>query len=109
MLQTLLTDKTNQELNNHGLIVNELLTVGEAADLLSLTSQTIYGLVYERKIPFSKQGKRLYFIRQDLLDWVKSGRQKTANELDEQARQIIAVRQNRRLTSKERKGGRRAA
>ncbi|MFC5409118.1 helix-turn-helix domain-containing protein [Larkinella bovis] len=81
----------------------ELLTVEQAARLLKLTPPTIYGLVYERKIPYSKRGKRLYFSQQELLDWVKSGRQKTAGELEEQARQIVTIRQNRRIISKDNK------
>jgi excisionase family DNA binding protein len=83
---------------------DELLTVGQAAELLNLTSATVYGMVYEKRIPFSKPGGRLYFSRADLIAWVKNGRKATADELDEQARQQVAVRLDRRNQSKARKG-----
>lgn len=80
---------------------DEIFTVGQAADFLDLTTATIYGLVWERKIPFAKQGKRLYFSRQELTDWVRSGRQKTSAELTQEARQLSEHRQTRRIRSKE--------
>jgi excisionase family DNA binding protein len=80
---------------------DELLTVGQAAELLNLTSATVYGMVYEKRIPFCKPGGRLYFSRADLIAWVKNGRKATADELDEQARQQITTRLTRRKQSKE--------
>jgi hypothetical protein len=66
-------------------------------------------MVYEKRIPFSKPGGRLYFVRSELIEWVKNGRKATSEELDESARQKISNRIDRRLKSKERKGGRKIA
>ena len=52
-----------------------------AIEITGLAKPTIYSLVSERKIPHSKQGKRLYFSRQDLLEWIKNGKRKTQNEI----------------------------
>ncbi len=52
-----------------------------AIELTGLAKPTIYSLCSERKIPHSKQGKRLYFSRQDLLEWIKNGKRKTQNEI----------------------------
>ncbi len=52
-----------------------------AIEITGLAKPTIYGLVSERKIPHSKQGKRLYFSRQELLDWLKQGKRKTNAEI----------------------------
>lgn len=60
---------------------DELLTIQQAADILKLSVPTIYGLVSRAEIPHSKKGKRLYFSKQELLDWVKSGRKKTNAEI----------------------------
>ena len=54
-----------------------------AEKITGLKKQTIYGLVSERKIPHSKRGKRLYFSRKDLLDWIKKGKRKTGIEIAE--------------------------
>ena len=40
---------------------DKLLTVDEAAEMLSLAVPTVYKLVNQNKIPFMKRTKRLYF------------------------------------------------
>lgn len=67
----------------------ELLTVKQAAELLKLSVPTIYAYVQRQEIPVSKRGKRLYFSKQELLDWVKEGRKKTVSEIEEQANSRI--------------------
>ncbi|MDR6845562.1 helix-turn-helix domain-containing protein [Flavobacterium granuli] len=62
-------------------IENDLLTIEEASKLLKLAVATIYTKVCKNEIPVNKQGKRLYFCKTELLDWVKSGRIKTIVEI----------------------------
>ncbi len=64
---------------------DELLTISEAASLLKLSVPTIYGYVHRSEIPVSKRGKRLYFSKQELLDWIKEGRRKTMSEIAQMA------------------------
>jgi excisionase family DNA binding protein len=52
----------------------QLLNVDEACKLLNLAKPTVYGLVSQRKLPHMKQGKKLYFSKQELTEWVKAGR-----------------------------------
>lgn len=61
-----------------------LLSIHEAASFLNLKVNTIYGLTQDRKIPFCKQGKRLYFTASELSEWVKSGRIRTTKEVSKQ-------------------------
>lgn len=63
----------------------QLLTIQQAGEILNLSVPTIYGLVSRAEIPVSKRGKRLYFSKQELLDWVKSGRKKTKAEIENEA------------------------
>lgn len=63
---------------------NELLTVSDAAELLKLSVATIYTKVCKNEIPVNKQGKRLYFYRTELLNWIKSGRIKTIVEIQQE-------------------------
>ncbi len=60
---------------------NEIGGIDLAIEITGLAKPTIYSLVSERKIPHSKQGKRLYFSREDLLEWIKNGKRKTQNEI----------------------------
>ena len=56
-----------------------------AIELTGLAKPTIYGLVSERKIPHSKRGKKLYFSRFELLEWLTNGKRKTRDEIAEEA------------------------
>ena len=60
---------------------DEISGIDLAIELTGLAKPTIYGLVSERKIPHSKQGKRLYFSRQELLEWIKDGKRGTRAEI----------------------------
>jgi excisionase family DNA binding protein len=68
---------------------DQLLTIQQAGDLISLSVPTIYGLVSRSEIPVNKMGKRLYFSRQELIDWIKSGRKKTVYEINAEANQYL--------------------
>lgn len=56
-----------------------------AAELTGLAKPTIYGLVSARQIPHSKRGKRLYFSRRELLEWLQAGKRKTQAEVKAEA------------------------
>lgn len=63
------------------------LSVQEAAKFVNLAVPTIYGLVSRREIPFSKKGKRLYFLKEELAEWIQTGRRKTVAEIEKEVRQ----------------------
>lgn len=63
----------------------EPLSVQEAAELLKLSVATVYALVQKAAIPVSKRGKRLYFSKQELLEWIQQGRKATHAELQQRA------------------------
>ena len=44
-----------------------------AQEVTHLSKSRIYVLVSERAIPHAKRGNRLYFNRQELLEWVAAG------------------------------------
>ena len=58
-----------------------ILNIEEASKLLNLSVSTIYSKVSKREIPVNKQGKRIYFYRHELMQWIKSGRVKTYLEI----------------------------
>jgi excisionase family DNA binding protein len=59
--------------NPQGQPQNDLLTITEAAKFLNCSIPTIYAKTSKRAIPFHKQGKRVYFSRRELEQWVKEG------------------------------------
>ncbi|TXK29852.1 helix-turn-helix domain-containing protein [Pontibacter qinzhouensis] len=62
-----------------------LLNVSQAAAFLHLSVATLYTKVSGREVPFSKRGKRLYFRKSELEEWVREGRRKTVSEIRQEA------------------------
>ena len=60
---------------------NEILDVKEASTFLKISVQTIYGKTSTRSIPHFKRGKKIYFKRAELLEWLTENKQKTQAEL----------------------------
>jgi excisionase family DNA binding protein len=73
----------------------QLLTIRQAAELLTLSVPTLYGLVHQSAIPVMKKSKRLYFSRQDLINWVKAGRKKTLTEIDAETDAFLSTRKKK--------------
>ncbi len=67
----------------------QLLTIQEAAIFLSLTVPTMYSKVSKGELPVMKQGKRLYFSRTELMEYIKEGRKKTNAEIDHEAKAYL--------------------
>ena len=84
-IERLLLQKDNE---NHP-PPDEVLTIKQAAQLLCLSVPTIYGLVSRAAIPVSKRGKRLYFSKAELTQWIKDGRKKTTTEIAAEAAQYL--------------------
>ena len=59
---------------------DELMTLGQACKFLDKRPSTIYSLTSEKSIPFMKSGNRLYFLKHDLIEWIKTGRCSTSYE-----------------------------
>ena len=68
---------------------DELLTVQDCAKFLTLSVQTVYGLIAKGEIPVMKRSKRCYFSKIDLINYLKQGRKKTFSETDHEAEQYL--------------------
>ncbi|MEZ2338619.1 helix-turn-helix domain-containing protein [Mucilaginibacter sp. RCC_168] len=64
---------------------NELLNIEEAADFLKVSVGALYTKVSRQEIPYNKPGKRLYFNRTDLKEWIRLGKRKTLIEIRQDA------------------------
>ncbi len=61
------------------------LSIDEVAKFIKLTKPTVYGLVHQKNIPFHKKGKRLYFLKSEILNWIKEGKSKTKSDIRKDA------------------------
>jgi excisionase family DNA binding protein len=60
---------------------DDLLNIEQAAQFLDLAVATVYSKVCRKELPVNKKGKRIYFYRSELTDWIKKGRRQTLDEL----------------------------
>ncbi|MBR9859964.1 helix-turn-helix domain-containing protein [bacterium] len=70
--------------------LEQLLTVQEAAQFLSLTAPTIYSKVSKGELPVMKRSKRLYFSRTELMEYLKEGRKKSNAEIEQEAEAYLS-------------------
>ncbi len=68
---------------------DELLTIEQAAEFLKLSKATLYTKVHKAEIPVCKRSHRLYFSRQDLMEYIKAGRKKTVTEIAAEAKDYV--------------------
>lgn len=76
---------------------DELLSIQQAAEFIKLSVPTVYGFVSRSEIPCMKKGKRLYFSRHELKEWIKTGRKKTITEIASEADEYLSSNKKRRL------------
>lgn len=70
--------------------LEQLLTIQEAAEFLSLTVPTMYSKVSKGELPVMKRSKRLYFSRTELMEYLKDGRKKSNAEIEQEAKAYLS-------------------
>jgi excisionase family DNA binding protein len=73
--------KDNQSKENW----SEILCVKEASRFLKLKINTLYEKTSRKLIPHFKKGNKLYFHLAELQDWIKHGKVKTFQEIENDA------------------------
>jgi excisionase family DNA binding protein len=56
--------------------------IEEACQIIGKAKPTIYALVRKRLLPCYKNGKKLYFFEDELLEWISKGKKKTLHEIE---------------------------
>ncbi len=72
----------------------DFIAIEEAADFLQLAKATLYSMVSQRRIPFYKNGKKLYFKQSELTGWLSSSKHKSISELKkdlEEGKEILPL------------------
>lgn len=83
------TNKVQEQLSEIKLLINqqsiELLDLNQAAEYLKLKPSYVYSLIHQKKIPYYKpNGKRVYFNKAELNNWVTGSRIKTVDEIEKE-------------------------
>ena len=80
-LKKLMLDRSSKETTTEQ---EEVLTVDDAAKFLKLSKATIYSLTSKGLIPYMKKSKRVYFSKLEIIEYLKKGRNKTMEEIDQE-------------------------
>lgn len=76
-------DKIVELLENQKVAQKSILNFNEACQYLNVSLSHLYKLTSSRQIPhFCPQGKKLYFKREELDQWLLRNRQSTNKELE---------------------------
>lgn len=68
---------------------SELMTAKQTAKFLDLTIPTIYSKTCRNELPFIKKDKRIYFLRSELLNYLKSDKSKSVEVLSSNAHKLL--------------------
>lgn len=82
-----------QKLEEQSTLQKVVLNFNETCKYLELSPSHLYKLTSTRQIPhFCPQGKKLYFNRQELDEWLQRNRLSTQEEIEEQTTDFIKKR-----------------
>ena len=85
-----------QKIDEQALLQKSVLNFNEACRYLEISPSHLYKLTSTKQIPhFCPQGKKLYFNRQELEDWLQRNRQSTTEEIDKEATDYIISHKRR--------------
>lgn len=86
-------DKLEQKLEDLALNARDTFTFEQAYQYLKISASMLYKLVCRKAIvAYKPGGKLLYFKKQDLQNWMLSGRKKTAKEEKAQALNTLSAK-----------------
>ena len=70
----------------------EVLNIDQVADLLNYSKSYLYKLTSSRAIPYYKKGgKTIHFLRSEIIEWIKTGRIKTHEEIEIEAATYVTL------------------
>jgi excisionase family DNA binding protein len=84
--------KSNTITTNNENYSTEILNMNQAVDYLTLTKSAIYKFTSGRGIPHFKRGKKIYFKKSELDEWLTKNRISTNEELEQEAMNYISKR-----------------
>lgn len=75
----------------------QFLDVTKASIFLGIAKPTIYAKCSKLQIPHFKKGKKLYFRKKELIEWLQSGKRKTSQQIQAEAEGFNQKRQSKKI------------
>lgn len=70
--------------------------IEEACRIIGKAKPTVYALVRKRLLPCYKNGKKLYFFEDELVEWISNSKKKTLREIESEVEANIGTIYNRK-------------
>lgn len=90
LLKVLDKSKTAQPVEKW-LDLNELIEY----DPEKRTKPTWYSKISKGEVPYHKQGKKVYFLKSEIDNWLKAGKQKSSSEIEAEAEAFLSNNKKR--------------
>lgn len=68
--------------NKKNTVNNEVFTLSEACEYLSISRSSLYKMNMEKVIPFYKPSRKVYYKKSDLDDYLNSNRMESDSNID---------------------------
>ena len=79
-------EKLEQRIGEQNILMKEVLNFNDACNYLDISASHLYKLTSQKSIPhFCPQGKKLYFNRAELDEWLQRNRQSSTDEIETMA------------------------
>lgn len=79
-------EKLEHRIGEQNLLMKEVLNFNDACNYLDISASHLYKLTSQKSIPhFCPQGKKLYFNRAELDEWLQRNRQTSTDEIETMA------------------------
>ena len=79
-------EKLEQRIGEQNILMKEVLNFNDACNYLDISASHLYKLTSQKSIPhFCPQGKKLYFNRAELDEWLQRNRQTSTDEIETMA------------------------
>ncbi|MDQ3191274.1 MAG: helix-turn-helix domain-containing protein [Bacteroidota bacterium] len=89
-------DKIERLLESQNIVRKDVLNFNETCEYLELSQSHLYKLTSSKSVPhFCPQGKKLYFNRHELDDWLQRNKQSTNDEIEKQAADYVIKNKRR--------------
>jgi excisionase family DNA binding protein len=83
-------------LQEQNLLRKDVLNLNEACSYLDLSASHLYKMTSQKQIPhFCPQGKKLYFKRAELDEWLQRNRQSSSDEIETMAANYLLTNKRR--------------
>ena len=91
-IESLLKELKSQPVKAADSTAFEIMNINQAAEYIGIAKSTMYKFTSCRMIPHFKQGKKIYFKKSELDEWITKNKVMTREEIEIKAATYVSTR-----------------